>query len=396
AFCKEFPLRIGKDEIWWYFLPDSMKVGSESHDQLIRELTRRSHRMQLMKNIHNRKTIGMNQVSRHCRYPGCTVTAINLLFCCKCLEVCYCSKGHQEDDTEHRQICNKTYIMMNSYTRNNSTLSIPYMKAYPATNEYRPLRGGKTQIAENIISEITEAVVTEDIVDKWTKTQVEILSDRLAMPFTILYCLQKLGVGQLCTPLAKVTTLNIHLMTALPLFDLQMWELLLHRLPELKNLNITYVGCAGLNWHPNNVHNTMLKLERCKDCEKKDRIVSIKVLLSHYHMYFSSEDYIEPDVVAIFGYNKKLLDSKSVDKEDVNELTSLRNMTYNKDTLLIVTDHEDLWLKLATSEINNARPIDILLPIFINPLKAEGHIENMKKHGKRFNILRYLTCVQKK
>ncbi|CAL4112172.1 unnamed protein product [Meganyctiphanes norvegica] len=394
VFCKVLPLRVGRDEIRTY---RPFKVGHETHKDLIKDLFVRCQRLVLIKKPQNQITLGIDQLARQCQYPGCYMTIQALLHCCKCLQVSYCSLRHQENDIAHFEICSKSYIKINSYCRNNSTLSIQYMSAYPASNEYRPISGGKKQIAENIISEITQAVVTNDnVLNKWTETQVQILSDRLAMPFTILYCLQKFGVGQLSTPLAEVTSLNVHILTALPLFDPQMWELLLHRLPALKELNITYIGCAGLNWHPNNVHSTMIKFERCGRCKKDDRVVSIKVLLKHYHMYFSSDDYVEPDVVAIVGYNKKLLDTKSIEKDDVNELTSRRNMTYNKDTLVIATDYEIFCLDTAIEEMNNARPINVLMPVTENPLHAEGHFDSMRVHGKRYNLLKYLTCMQRK
>ncbi|CAL4103614.1 unnamed protein product, partial [Meganyctiphanes norvegica] len=411
TFCKVFPLRVNFDELA-YPQPNTsipqyiwFPIGTNSNNIFIKDITEHPYRLNLIKQNGNRIRIEINDVIRYCRHPNCPLfesrcsfgTKASQLHSCECLDVSYCSQGHQGDDIEHREVCNKSYIMMNSYTRNNSTLSIPYMRAYPASNKYIPLRGGETQITENIISEITEAMVKEDIVnDKWNKTQVEILRDRLAIPFTILYCLQKFGVGEDSTPLAEVTKLNIHILTAMPLFDPQMWELLLHRLPALKELNITYIGCSGLNWNPINVYNTMMKLERCEDCETRDRVISIKVQVSHYHMYFSAEDYVEPDVVAIFGCHKKLLDIKYIDEEDVNEFTSLRNMTYNKDTLLILTDYEESWVEDAIEEVNHARPINILMPVIKNPLKAEGHIESIKIQGLRYNILRYLTCVQRR
>ena len=76
-------------------------------------------------------------------------------------------------------------------------------------------------------------------------------------------------------------------------------------------------------------------------------------------MYFSSPDYIEPDVVVVYG-NKKTMSTASGDVTIHSEI-SYRNMTFRPDTVPVLMDVNKDLLKQGVRTVNAARPVDQLL-----------------------------------
>ena len=140
--------------------------------------------------------------------------------------------------------------------------------------------------------------------------------ERLSYPMSILNALQMLPgrrISQNHQPLEDLTTLDIHVVTSSPLLDSEPWEVFMHRLPKLKSLNVTFI-LQGKGFRQSFYKNNKpLTLLRCNDCKNKGRIITYSIQQMPYHMYFSSPEYTEPDVVGIFGNSKEMLSTKNGD-----------------------------------------------------------------------------------
>ncbi|CAL4227774.1 unnamed protein product, partial [Meganyctiphanes norvegica] len=115
-----------------------------------------------------------------------------------------------------------------------------------------------------------------------------------------------------------------------------------------------------------NKHQTCRRLKRCGDCKSKGRYITFAVYPIHYHMFFSSDYYETPDVVAVYsGLNCLPTDEP---EEEIHTIMSYKNMTYSKETLVIITDFMEPDLKCSLSAVLEGRN-DLLLetPIQKNP-----------------------------
>ena len=71
-------------------------------------------------------------------------------------------------------------------------------------------------------------------------------------------------------------------------------------------------------------------------------------------MYFSSQEYTEPDVVCICGNSVEML---SMDEDDIHSDMSYRNMTYNPSTVLVLVDQTKDLVSQGIRSVNAARPV---------------------------------------
>ena len=81
--------------------------------------------------------------------------------------------------------------------------------------------------------------------------------------------------------------------------------------------------------------NLTLSLERCAICKERNRTITYSVQQSLYHMFFSSEEYTEPDVVIIYDVAYEM---STTEDDQVHSKISYSNMTYSKDAVLILTE----------------------------------------------------------
>ena len=99
----------------------------------------------------------------------------------------------------------------------------------------------------------------------------------------------------------------------------------------------------------------------CKECKDKNREVKYSFEYMQYHMFFSSPEYTEPNVVVVYGNTQYM--SSGNEEVDIHSEISYRNMTYSRDTILILMDvTKDLLMK-GVRAVNAARPVDqVVLP----------------------------------
>ncbi|CAL4089503.1 unnamed protein product [Meganyctiphanes norvegica] len=294
------------------------------------------------------------------------------LFDCRCCAVSYCSDAHRKQDTDHWSYgCNHLYscAMANLYFKNNHQLVIP----------------------DNLLKEvnINDGLNFEKVSKlpkyssvKYLKTIVDLVNERIAFPLTIHHALKNLKFGEQRKCISDITNLTIHIVYNQPMLDPRMWEFFLHLLPNLMKLNLTFISP---NMKLCNKFNSYIPLERCSDCKMKQKVISYNIQSMHYHEYFSSDDYVQPDVVAVFDIDHELMISCNQSPSEVsypefirgedNELqtdlftenahsfTSQRNMTYSMDTIVILTGQDKEMIEECVKNFNEARPVDVLIPV---------------------------------
>ena len=140
----------------------------------------------------------------------------------------------------------------------------------------------------------------------------------------------------------------------------------MHRLPELQNLNIVFI-IQGVGEKQSYGLNTSVRIKRCTDCMIRQRVITYSIHHMMYHMYFSSPEYTDPDVVVIFGNTNEM--SSSGDG-DIHSKISYRNMTYSTDTVLVIMDTSMKMVMQGVENVNSARPVEELVSPRSNPLKG--------------------------
>ena len=91
---------------------------------------------------------------------------------------------------------------------------------------------------------------------------------------SLLCALQSLeGHRIVCSgpPIENLTTLEIHVVTSIPLYDSKIWEIFMHRLPKLKELRVVYVNQGRALNHMFQL--TTLSFGRCDGCKEKGLVM---------------------------------------------------------------------------------------------------------------------------
>ena len=143
----------------------------------------------------------------------------------------------------------------------------------------------------------------------------------------------------------------------------------MHRLPKLKNLNITFV-MQGKPFRQSFNLNLLAKLNlnRCENCKSKNRIITYSVKQMYYHMFFSLEEYTRHDVVVVYGN----MYETSGDDGDIHSEISYSSMTHSRETLVILMDETKSLLTQGIKAANAASPVDQIVKVQTNELAGSS------------------------
>ena len=182
--------------------------------------------------------------------------------------------------------------------------------------------------------------------------------------------------------------------TYITYYDAQAWELLFHH-PGFKKLNqlkldfiIQNSVCSNKSYYHKGRLN-QLECEHCGNFNRKEHTISYSVHRKPYHMFFSSSEYSEPDVVIMYGFTSI--------NNDIHSEISYRNMTYSEDAVLVLTDSTEELLLKGAQAVNASRPVDELIPPILNRGRAFGSHRSTTGHDAgAINDKYYLTCLRRK
>ena len=168
----------------------------------------------------------------------------------------------------------------------------------------------------------------------------------------------------------------------------------MHRLPKLKQLNVVFIIQGRPFKDPFTLNFYGMGLRRCEDCEDKNRLITYSVHQMLYHMFFSSPDYTEPDVVIVYGNTDEMF---RYGESNIHREISYRNMTYSRDTVLVLTDATEVLVNLGVRAVNAAQPVHQLVSTQINPLR--GFSSNRPDMGADIAVINekhFFTCLRRK
>ena len=392
--CKEFPVVKGKNVL----CTGSTGTPWKKHIAGLRE--RAAHLPHSEAEVAAKSIFRNPRVCRTCREAS---RPDHLTIDCACACVSYCNKRCAKADKMHHQDCNHLQHIALSYVNSYQQEMLPcdamlldeivfdrFDHVYSWSDIFPPKYNQILQIM----------LRTEDIhTDTAMKLGLNI--ERLSYPISLLYALQTLpkakrhlGIDQ--RPLEELTTLDVHIVISNPLFNSEPWEVLMHRLPKLKQLNVVFIIQGHKEVNQTFKLNKELRLQRCADCKAKERVITYSVRQqSQYHMFFSSEEYTEPDVVVVYGNADEMISSPSEEQALHSEI-SYRNMTYSRDTVLVLMDKTKELVRLGAKAVNAARTVDQLVPPQINPFKGFGsNRADVDSDVPITNEKSYFTCLRR-
>ena len=379
--CKEFPMVNGKNAL-------HTSGHWKEHIESLREQASRLKHAEVAAN-----PIFLNP--RVCN--TCQEAQPNLLTDCECACVSYCSKACAKSDKPHKLDCDYLVNIANTYC-------MTYMDSLPSIQEETLCKHFTITstwgdiIPSKFIPSLEILMTLDKGIGKQTSSSMEycLFIERLSYPMTLLYALQSLpgrhlGLNQ--KPLEELTTLDIHVVISSLMLSSEPWELFMHRLPKLKQLNVVFV-MQGNVFKTSYQPNISVSLMRCEDCKVKDRVITYSVHQMPYHMFFSSEQYTEPDVVVVYGNTEEM---KISEENDIHTQISYRNMIYNPATVLVLTDVTKEMLRQGVRAVNAAQPVMQLVSPLNNPLKGfSSHRADINSDVAIINERTYLTCLRRK
>ena len=140
--------------------------------------------------------------------------------------------------------------------------------------------------------------------------------------------------------------------------------------------------------------NIGLSLLRCDDCDANNRVITYSVHQMMYHMYFSSPQYTEPDIVVVYGTAQEM---PSGDRDAIHSEISYRNMTDSNDAVLVLMDATKDLVKQGARSVNAARPVIHLVAPQVNPLRGYGSVRaDVESDVAIVNEKYYFTCLKRK
>ena len=374
--CKEFPVVKGKNAL-------QTTVHWKNHIASLRERAEHlPHAEASAKIFRNPRVCNTCHEARPDRLSNCV---------CAC--VTYCSTKCDKADKSHKEECSYLNHMAQVVSLGPSLTNMK--KLFSDTNVPK-------LFSDTICENFTAITNWNDIIllpyrgcGLHLRKTYTFTTERISYSMSLLYALQMLPERSLrhSLPLEDLTTLTVHVVTSSHVFDSESWELFMHRLPKLQQLNVVFVKQGKVCRSSFNLNSKMI-ISRCEDCKTKGRVITFSVQKMYYHMYFSSPEYIEPDVVVVYDNSYEMSIS---DKDDINSQISYRNMTYSYDTVLVLMDSTEELVMQGLKAASAARPVCQLVSPQINPFRTFGSIRaEMNSNPAVINDKHYFTCMKGK
>lgn len=209
--------------------------------------------------------------------------------CKKCPQSCFC-KDHL-DDPSHESECIR--LISNFYTCSGnlyqSPLLLPELRINSLKTTYQP----KIKKFPSSMSEFIDTYLridlgrTEKLTDKVKYMNYASISDRFSRPLTLLFTIKNLGLN--------LKSMVIHLVGAsMEEQFINDWEMILHYLPELRELKLIMIGLELLS-------ETSEMKNICNQCKKEKRVLKIETRKQIYDKYCSDKNFLKPDIIACFS-----------------------------------------------------------------------------------------------
>ena len=373
--CKEFPLIGGKNAL--------CSTGSwRKHIAGLRERAAR---------IPHAKSIFLNP--RVC--CTCREARQDRLSDCRCGTVSYCSNICSKADKQHVKYCAPLSQIGQFSMVIDKPYQLPKLSDTTVCDTFTIASCWEDILPDQYILAIQNLVEKAD-------QQGEILleeslkRERLSYSMSLLFALQSLPqrrLGPDSCPLEELTSLEVHIVTSIPLFDSEAWEVFLHRLPNLKQLKVVFV-MQGREFRQSFGLIKNMTIQRCNNCKDNNRVVTYSVHRMLYHMFFSSAEYTEPDVVVVYGNAHEMPTSG---EDGIHSEISYRNMTHSRNTVLVLMDATKDLVSQGARAVEAVQSVYKLAPPQLNPLRrpSTNRVE-IDSGSDIFYEKSYFTCLKRK
>ena len=315
---------------------------------------------------------------------------------CECMCVSYCSIKCAKVDKQHQNNCNDILRISQVYSVRRNKYLLPSIKKNTVCThctDFKPV----SSLDDVIPCEYKFALKLMSNTDNDDHANVDdyLIKERLSYPMSLLYALQSLpnrSISSYGPVLEEQTTLDIHVVTSIPLFDAEPWEIFMHRLPKLKELNITFINQGKEFRQSQGVLRSTLG--RCHDCEFKGRYINFSVHQMPYHMFFSYPEYTEPDIVVVYGNDFEM---PSTEGDCIHKELSYGNMTHSQDTVLVLMDATKEQVIHGVKAVKDVRSVDQLIAPKMNPLRGpSSNRAEVEADSDIINDKSFFTCLRRK
>ncbi|CAL4063141.1 unnamed protein product [Meganyctiphanes norvegica] len=347
----------------------------------------------------------------------CCEARLEKLKDCNCNCVTYCSDDHRNADWKHQARCKRLSLLADVYAYRRKYDPISNL-SYPSQVDtiYQPFDNMETLLNsfcnlddqqaqdEATESSLIQSNLAEDVL---RNAKLALLSERLSLPLTVLHVLSQVGVGPGKTPIEDVTSLHIHNLCFQTMLDSEAWEFFMHRLPNLKQLHVSYAEEDGTNIFPMSINhlNTNTTLTRCQDCTNQERLITYAIY-PFFNTVYNSLKYPAPDVITVEEREKLIMEELNQmgdDDSDEEEMDDTRefyiHLTKQRgDCRIIFTDNSSEKLRETISGMDEVLPMDILINTKENPFAGFSPVRILdpKEGVTPLNSRQYISCLIKK
>ena len=345
----------------------------------------------------------------YCKFPGTTTQPLKR--CGGCQLVAYCSRDCQKNNrSSHKYVC-KAFPVVNGKNALHTAEGQPWKKhiaglhqraaSLPLAEENRPIflnpwvcntcrEATPTRLTICTCGYVSYCSLSCSDIDSSHKEichQLDVKRqlfckeiERLSYPMRLEDVLQVLPkdcyFGSENHSFKDLSNAVVHVVVSsamLQSFDydqlliVKFWDSIFrHQFLKLKELKVIFIlqrktSNPPSNFKPElNLEKSQLNLDY-QVCKTANQNITYSFQHMLYHMFFSSLDYTEPDVVVVFDNSKEMLLS-SQGHGDIHSEISYRNMIYSRNTVLILMDATEDQVKQGLGAVNASRSVEQLVP----------------------------------
>ncbi|XP_054011724.1 uncharacterized protein LOC128894191 [Hylaeus anthracinus] len=235
--------------------------------------------------------------------------------CPNCPNASFCTK--HKNDTMHDNIC---YLLKLSFTLDMALIlhkrKIPELKV--------PYRTGHVNLPQNMKYFIKEYIKAQKDPNLSMEEEMMVNAEYLTRPLTFLYATQKLQY------FFKEENIIIHIIAAnaIEIDGIELWEILLHWLPNTTMISIVLIGPE--------LSPGSIPINLCKNCRYNGRQLAIEMQNMLYENYTTGNSYVKPNF--IIGYNAGIHECENF-KSEMDTWTYTLRMITKQNCPLILTSY---------------------------------------------------------
>ncbi|XP_017883579.1 uncharacterized protein LOC108627055 [Ceratina calcarata] len=221
--------------------------------------------------------------------------------CDNCPSASFCTK--HKNDTVHKKVCHLTKLCYDL-----DAISIAHKKETPEIKI--PYSTNYTNLPENIKDFIDYYIELQKDPQISLQEDMIINTEYLTRPLTFLYAIQKLEY------VLEGSTMNIHIIAAnmLDLDGIELWEILLHWIPNIKTWRIYLIGPE--------LSSGVIPINLCDNCQHNKKELLIETHNTLYDTYANKNSYVKPNVIV--GYNAGIHECENLRSENETWRESLK------------------------------------------------------------------------